>query len=66
VSPEQIAVCQTGASVTIRNAKIEMYKGHMRLVVDIWGLIEPSEKELDEQPLTTNNLSSIEYELVDA
>lgn len=43
-----------------------MYKGHMRLVVDIWGLIEPSEKQLDEQPLLTNNLSSIEYELVDA
>lgn len=59
-------MCQAGRSVTIRNAKVEMYKGHMRLVVDIWGLIEPSESELNEQPLTTNNLSSIEYELVDA
>lgn len=59
-------MCQTGASVTIRNAKIEMYKGHMRLVVDIWGLIEPSDKQLNEQPLTTNNLSDTEYELVDA
>ena len=63
---EQIAVCQPGQSITIRNAKIEMYKGHMRLVVDIWGVIEPSEKQLDEQPDTSNNLSSIEYELVDA
>ena len=66
MTAEQIAVCQPGKSVTIRNAKVEMYKGHMRLVVDIWGLIEQSENELDEQPLTTNNLSSIEYELVDA
>jgi len=63
---EQIAVCQAGRSITIRNAKIEMYKGHMRLVVDIWGLIEPTEKELDEQPLASNNLSDVEYELVDA
>ena len=43
-----------------------MYKGHMRLVVDVWGLIEPSEKELAEQPLASNNLSDVEYELVDA
>ena len=59
-------MCQPGRSVTVRNAKIEMYKGHMRLVVDIWGLIEPSETELNEQPLASNNLSDTEYELVDA
>lgn len=52
-----------GNSVILRNAKIDMFKGTMRLAVNKWGRIEVT------QPATfvvneDNNLSHIEYELV--
>lgn len=52
-----------GATITLRNAKIDMFKGSMRLAVDRWGRVEVTE------PATftvkeDNNLSLIEYELV--
>jgi hypothetical protein len=62
--PDQIPIVAAGASVTIRNAKVEMYKGHMRLAVDQWGLIEPSPSQLQETVNTAENLSDTEYELV--
>lgn len=51
------------ATVILRNAKIDMFKGSMRLAVDKWGRIEVTE------PATfvvkeDNNLSLVEYELV--
>lgn len=52
-----------GATVTLRNAKIDMFKGSMRLAVDKWGHVEVSEPasfSVNED----NNLSLIEYELV--
>lgn len=54
---------QADATVTLRNAKIDMFKGSMRLAVDKWGRVEVSE------PATftvkeDNNLSLVEYELV--
>lgn len=54
---------QPGATVTLRNAKIDMFKGSMRLAVDKWGRVEAAE------PATftvkeDNNLSLVEYELV--
>jgi replication factor A1 len=59
-------VVAEGASVTIRNAKVAMFHNHMRLAVDQWGLIEASTEPLTEPIDSTNNLSAIEYELVDA
>ncbi|XP_038986134.1 uncharacterized protein At4g28440-like isoform X1 [Phoenix dactylifera] len=52
-----------GSTVILRNAKIDMFKGSMRLVVDKWGRVEVTE------PATftvkeDNNLSLVEYELV--
>lgn len=52
-----------GTTVILRNAKIDMFKGSMRLAVDKWGRIEVTE------PATftvkeDNNLSLVEYELV--
>lgn len=50
-------------TVIIRNAKIDMFKGSMRLAVDKWGRIEvtePASFTVKED----NNLSLIEYELV--
>ncbi|KAG8376220.1 hypothetical protein BUALT_Bualt09G0040400 [Buddleja alternifolia] len=54
-----------GSTVILRNAKIDMFKGSMRLAVDKWGRIEVTE------PATfvvkeDNNLSLVEYELVNA
>ncbi|KAG8386818.1 hypothetical protein BUALT_Bualt03G0188400 [Buddleja alternifolia] len=54
-----------GSTVILRNAKIDMFKGSMRLAVDKWSRIEVTE------PATfvvkeDNNLSLVEYELVNA
>lgn len=55
---------KVGATVNVRNAKIDMFKGSMRLVVDKWGLVQPAEQEADFVPLEDNDLSAVEYELV--
>ncbi|CAN8316040.1 unnamed protein product [Cochlearia groenlandica] len=52
-----------GSTVILRNAKIDMFKGSMRLAVDKWGrveVVEPADITLKED----NNLSLVEYELV--
>jgi hypothetical protein len=51
------------STVIIRNAKIDMFKGSMRLAVDKWGRIEvtePGSFSVKED----SNLSLVEYELV--
>ncbi|GKC25448.1 nucleic acid-binding, OB-fold protein [Tanacetum coccineum] len=58
-----VDLMKPGASVIIRNGKIDMFKGSMRLAVDKWGRIEvtdPVAFEVNED----NNLSLVEYELV--
>ncbi|CAL0303878.1 unnamed protein product [Lupinus luteus] len=60
---EQVDLMTPGSTVILRNAKIDMFKGSMRLAVDKWGRIEVTE------PATfvvkeDNNLSLVEYELV--
>jgi replication factor A1 len=51
------------STVILRNAKIDMFKGSMRLAVDKWGRIEVTEpaKFIVKED---NNLSLVEYELV--
>lgn len=61
---DQIATCEKGSTIIIRNAKVDMYQGHMRLSVDKWGLIEPSPQPLTGDFNTDLNLSNTEYELV--
>lgn len=60
---DQVDLMQEGVTVIIRNAKIDMFKGSMRLAVDKWGRIEVTEPASftvkDE-----NNISLVEYELV--
>lgn len=51
------------ATVTLRNAKIDMFKGSMRLAVDKWGRIEVTEPA-NFTVKEDSNLSLIEYELV--
>ncbi|KAK7829029.1 uncharacterized protein At4g28440 [Quercus suber] len=60
---EQVDLMQPGATVILRNAKIDMFKGSMRLAVDKWGRVEvtePAKFVVKED----NNLSQVEYELV--
>jgi len=65
---DQTRVVTKGSSLVVRNGKIDMFRGHMRLTVDKWGLIElaPPNLVIPQQPLnTTIKLSDPEYELVD-
>ncbi|KAL8249446.1 hypothetical protein R6Q59_006314 [Mikania micrantha] len=60
---DQVDLMKAGSTVIIRNAKIDMFKGSMRLAVDKWGRIEvtdPASFVVKED----NNLSLVEYELV--
>ncbi|KAG6488019.1 uncharacterized protein At4g28440-like [Zingiber officinale] len=60
---EQVDLLKPGATVILRNAKIDMFKGCMRLAVDKWGRTEvtkPAGFEVNKD----NNLSLVEYELV--
>ncbi|KAB2029486.1 hypothetical protein CXB51_012202 [Gossypium anomalum] len=60
---EQVDLMKPDDTVILRNAKIDMFKGSMRLAVDKWGRIEvtdPANFVVKED----NNLSLVEYELV--
>ncbi|KAL0431661.1 UNVERIFIED_CONTAM: hypothetical protein Sradi_0792100 [Sesamum radiatum] len=60
---EQVDMMKPDSTVTLRNAKIDMFKGSMRLAVDKWGRVEvaePAKFTVKED----NNLSLVEYELV--
>ncbi|KAM0958115.1 hypothetical protein EV1_023203 [Malus domestica] len=60
---DQVDLMTTGATVILRNAKIDMFKGSMRLAVDKWGRVEvtePASFSVKED----NNLSLVEYELI--
>ncbi|KAL0732608.1 hypothetical protein Bca4012_008817 [Brassica carinata] len=61
---DQVDLMKEGKVVTLRNAKIDMYKGSMRLAVDRWGRVEVAEEPTDITVKEDNNLSLIEYELV--
>lgn len=54
---------KTGATVILRNAKIDLFKDTMRMVVDRWGRIEVTDP-VSFEVNRGNNLSLIEYELV--
>ncbi|KAH0672167.1 hypothetical protein KY284_023254 [Solanum tuberosum] len=60
---DQVDMMKEGATVILRNAKIDMFKGSMRLAVDRWGRIEvtePASFSVKED----SNLSLIEFEQV--
>lgn len=52
-----------GTTLILRNAKIDMFKGSMRLAVDKWGRVEVTDPA-DFTVKEDNNLSLVEYELV--
>lgn len=40
-----VDIVQQGEYLILRNAKIDMYKGSMRLAVNQWGKVERTEKQ---------------------
>jgi replication factor A1 len=62
---EQLDIVKPGKTIIVRNSKIDMFKGFMRLAVDKWGKIESTKDEPFEVN-QNNNLSTVEYELVTA
>ncbi|XP_008787952.2 uncharacterized protein At4g28440-like isoform X1 [Phoenix dactylifera] len=60
---EQVDLMKPGTTVILRNARIDMFKGSMRLAVDKWGRVEVTDPA-DFTVKEDNNLSLVEYELV--
>ncbi|KAH7434514.1 hypothetical protein KP509_06G021100 [Ceratopteris richardii] len=60
---DQVDIMKPGVTVILRNAKIDMFKGCMRLAVDKWGRVEVTDSA-DFVVKEDNNLSTVEYELV--
>lgn len=58
-----VDLMKAGSAVILRNAKIDMFRGSMRLAVDKWGRVEVTE-DADFKVKEDNNLSLVEYELV--
>ncbi|KAK7841123.1 uncharacterized protein CFP56_015751 [Quercus suber] len=58
-----VDLMKEGSTVILLNAKIDMFKGSMRLAVDKWGRVEVTEPA-DFIVKEDNNLSLIEYVLV--
>jgi len=61
---DQVDVMKLGTTVELRNAKIDMFKGSMRLAVDKWGIVKAAESPAEFAVKEDNNLSLIEFELV--
>ncbi|CAM0958965.1 unnamed protein product [Alopecurus aequalis] len=61
---EQVDVMKVGATVEVKNAKVDMYKGSMRLAVDRRGTVKAAESPLEVKVKEDNNLSLIEFEQV--
>ncbi|KNA23574.1 hypothetical protein SOVF_023790 [Spinacia oleracea] len=61
---DQVEMLKAGTIVTLRNARIDIYKGSMRLAVDRWGRIDVETELPDFTVKEDNNLSLIEFELV--
>ncbi|KAG9411438.1 hypothetical protein AC1031_017073 [Aphanomyces cochlioides] len=67
---DQINLLQVGRPLVIRNANADVFNGFLRLNVTQWGKITPHPDGLESTPPqpekvdTSNNISSVEYELV--
>uniref|UniRef100_A0ACD5TBU8 Uncharacterized protein n=1 Tax=Avena sativa TaxID=4498 RepID=A0ACD5TBU8_AVESA len=62
---EQVDIMKVGATVELKNAKVDMYKGSMRLAVDKRGTVKAAESPSSQLRVKEdNNLSLIEFEQV--
>lgn len=61
---EQVDLAKPGQYVTLHNAKVDMFRGSMRLVVNQRGKLEAAESTEAFKVKMEHNMSLIEYELV--
>lgn len=61
---EQVDIMKPGAIVEARKARVDMYKGSMRLAVDKWGTLKAAEGVSDLKVKEDNNVSLVEFELI--
>lgn len=59
-------VCTKGASIRIQNTSVRMVKGFIRVVVDKWAAFKPADEPLEWEAKDGNDLSTVEYELVES
>lgn len=60
---QQVDLAQPGTYLELKNAKVDMFRGSMKLVVDSYGTLEVAEGQ-SFVPRTDFNMSLIEFELV--
>ena len=59
----QCDLLKKGACITLRNARSSVVKGHIKMVVDIWGKMEATEKSAVVMAGSgLKNISEQEYE----
>jgi len=61
---DQKDVCTLNGVVVARNARVQMIKGYIRVVIDKWGKLEKSEEKVDD--VGEKDVSSTEFELARA
>lgn len=59
-----VDIMKPGAIVEARKARVDMYKGSMRLAVDKWGTLKAAEGVSDLKVKEDNNVSLVEFELI--
>lgn len=64
VVKDQCEKLPTASTVALRNCKVVMRQGYMRIAVDKWGAIKPSNDEIPSEPNTEKNFSDIKYEIM--
>jgi phosphoglycerate kinase len=59
----QLATCEAGSSIIVRNAAVRMVKGYVRVQADKWGKIETAPAAYEFEVKAEPNISGTEYEL---
>eukprot|EP00928_Gymnodinium_smaydae_P045806 TRINITY_DN3048_c0_g2_i1.p1 TRINITY_DN3048_c0_g2~~TRINITY_DN3048_c0_g2_i1.p1 ORF type:complete len:542 (+),score=190.47 TRINITY_DN3048_c0_g2_i1:82-1707(+) len=59
----QIETCKVGASIIVRNARVRMFKGFIRVEADKWGKIEAAPEAHSFEAKDKPDVSATEYEL---
>ena len=57
--------CKPGSTLVLRNSRVSMLKGRLRLEVDKWGKIHAAETPALFTVNCSKDISAVEYELVD-
>jgi len=61
IRDERIKLCEVGKVIRIQNAHVAMIKGYIRLAVDKWSALKPSDEEV--ATVKEHDISAVEYEL---